>query len=120
MESGTASAMTRPRDQRWRGPGGPGEWRGQDWRGPRGQFMRRMGCFVLLLFLSIFILGGATVRLLFRDQVGDGRAEGPPAHALLLLIPFGLIMWAIIRSLRRTAEPIGAVMDAADRVAEGD
>jgi two-component system, OmpR family, sensor histidine kinase BaeS len=82
--------------------------------------MRRMGCFVILLFLSIFILGGATARLLFRDQVPEGRADGPPAHALLLLIPFGLIMWAIIRSLRRTAEPIGAVMDAADRVAEGD
>jgi len=82
--------------------------------------MRRMGCFVILLFLSIFILGGATVRLLFRDQVGEGQTEGPPAHALLLLIPFALIMWAIVRSLRRTAEPIGSVMEAADRVAEGD
>lgn len=101
-------------------PGGHGP-RGsnRDWRGPRGQFVRRIGCLTVLFFLSIFILGGVTARLMFGDRVA-GNAEGPPAHALLLLIPFGLIMWAIIRSLRRTAEPIGAVMEAADRVADGD
>ena len=79
--------------------------------------MRRVGCLVILLFLSIFILGGVTVRLLFG---GNGGNDGPPPHALFLLIPLGLIGWAIVRSLRGTAEPIGAVMAAADRVADGD
>jgi two-component system sensor histidine kinase BaeS len=79
--------------------------------------MRRMGCLILLFFFSIFILGGVTWRLLLG---GADRDEGPPPHALFLLIPLALIMWLIIRSLRRTAEPIGEVMEAADRVADGD
>ena len=108
--------MTRPRGGDWRGPhagfgGGP-----PDWGGPGGQFMRRVGCLILLFFFAIFILGGVTWRLVF----GGPRNEGPPPHALFLLIPLALIAWAIIRSLRRTAGPIGQMMEAADRVAEGD
>ena len=79
--------------------------------------MRRIGCLVLIFFFSIFLLGGVTWRLLFG---GARRDEGPPVHALWLLIPLALITWAIVRSLRRTAEPIGAVMEAANRVADGD
>jgi two-component system sensor histidine kinase BaeS len=70
-----------------------------------------------LLSFSLFLLGGVTWRILFGGSNDD---KGPPTHALLLLIPLGAIMWMIIRSLRRTAEPIGSVMEAADRVAEGD
>lgn len=88
-----------------------------DWRGPGGQFARRVGCFALLLVFSIFLLGATTMRLAFNQPRGG---DGPPAHALLLLIPLALIMWTIYRSLRVTAEPIGAVMAAAERVADGD
>ena len=88
-----------------------------DWRGRRGQFVRRVGCLFLVVAFSLFLLGGVTWRLLFGRS---GEEQGPPTHALFLLIPLGLIMWMIIRGLRRTAEPIGSVMEAADRVAEGD
>jgi signal transduction histidine kinase len=79
--------------------------------------VRRVGCLFLVVAFSIFLLGGVTWRLLFGRS---GEEQGPPTHALFLLIPLGLIMWMIIRGLRRTAEPIGFVMEAADRVAEGD
>jgi two-component system sensor histidine kinase BaeS len=79
--------------------------------------VRRIGCLVLIFFFSIFLLGGVTWRLLAGGSSSD---EGPPFHALWLLIPLALITWAIVRSLRRTAEPIGAVMEAANRVANGD
>lgn len=88
------------------------------WRGHEGHFVRRVGCFAVLMVISIFLLGGVTAGMVFRSETEAG--EGPPVHALLLLIPFGLIMWAIVRSLGVTAKPIGAVMAAADRVAEGD
>ena len=105
--------MTDGRDRRWSGPPGPNP----EWRGRRGQFVRRVGCLFLVVAFSLFLLGGVTWRLLFGRS---GEEQGPPTHALFLLIPLGLIMWMIIRGLRRTAEPIGSVMEAADRVAEGD
>lgn len=98
---------------------GYGELRG-GWRGPGGQFVRRVGCFAVLLAISIFILGAVTMRVLFGEDIVPSDEQGPPPHALLILIPFGLVMWAIYRSLRITAEPIGSVMAAAERVAEGD
>jgi two-component system sensor histidine kinase BaeS len=100
--------------RRWGGPPGSNP----DWRGRRGQFVRRIGCLFVLLSFSLFLLGGVTWRILFGG--GSSGDHGPPVHALLLLIPLGGIMFMIVRGLRRTAEPIGSVMEAADRVAEGD
>jgi two-component system sensor histidine kinase BaeS len=99
---------------RWGGPRAPNP----EWRGRRGQFVRRIGCLFVLLSLALFLLGGVTWRIMFGG--GSAGDHGPPIHALLLLIPLGGIMFMIIRGLRRTAEPIGSVMEAADRVAEGD
>jgi two-component system sensor histidine kinase BaeS len=99
---------------RWGGPRAPNP----EWRGRRGQFVRRIGCLFVLLSLALFLLGGVTWRITFGG--GSAGDHGPPIHALLLLIPLGGIMFMIIRGLRRTAEPIGSVMEAADRVAEGD
>jgi two-component system sensor histidine kinase BaeS len=82
--------------------------------------MRRVGCLVILVLFSIFILGGVTVHLLFGDRIGGRDDGGPPPQALLLLIPLGLIGWAVWRGVRQTAAPIGDVMGAASWVAEGD
>jgi two-component system, OmpR family, sensor histidine kinase BaeS len=106
--------MSEGQGRRWGGPPGPNP----DWRGRRGQFVRRIGCLFVLLSFSLFLLGGVTWRILFGG--GSNGDHGPPVHALLLLIPLGGIMFMIVRGLRRTAEPIGSVMEAADRVAEGD
>jgi two-component system sensor histidine kinase BaeS len=76
---------------------------------------------IVIILFSIFILGGVTWRLLFGgERVAEGERAGPPPHALLLLIPLALIAWVVLRGLRRTAAPIGDVMDAASRVADGD
>ena len=92
-----------------------------EWRGPSGHFARRLGCLIVIILFSIFILGGVTWRLLFGgERVAEGERAGPPPHALLLLIPLALIAWVVLRGLRRTAAPIGDVMDAASRVADGD
>jgi two-component system sensor histidine kinase BaeS len=109
--------MTSARDREWRGPHGGFGGGPPDWSSPGGQFMRRVGCLILLFFFAIFILGGVTWRLLFG---GADQDKGPPPHALVLLIPLALIAWLIVRSLRRTAGPIGQMMEAADRVADGD
>ncbi len=66
---------------------GYGELRG-GWRGPGGQFVRRVGCFAVLLAISIFILGAVTMRVLFGEDIVPSDEQGPPPHALLILIPF--------------------------------
>ena len=90
------------------------------WRAQRRHFARRIAVLVVFGVVSMFILGGVTARLILGDDFAGGRADGPPAHALLLLIPIGFVTFVIVRGLKRTAAPIGAVMDAADRIADGD
>ncbi len=89
-------------------------------RSPGGPFARRVGWFAFLLFLSIFILGAVTVHFVVGEGGTSETRDGPPAASVLLIVPLGLIMWLIYRSLRVTAEPIGEVMTAAERVADGD
>ena len=83
-----------------------------------GRFVRRLGCLLGLLFIifpaagfviSWFVPGG-------RDRGPDG--SGPPLGFVLIMLVVGAII--ITRVLRRTAQPIGEVMAAADRVAAGD
>jgi hypothetical protein len=82
----------------------------------RGRFFRRIAIGVGVFFLFVFVAGwlGAT----FGGGVHGGRRWGPwfPVFPILLLIGF----LAFGRVVRRTARPIGEVMDAAARVAEGD
>jgi len=90
------------------------------WHGIRGRFFRRMGC--LLLLLSILACGGfATLLWLLRViDVPNGlpHAAGPLRIATLVLVIVGLVLAG--RALRRVATPIGDVMEATERVAEGD
>jgi signal transduction histidine kinase len=81
-------------------------------RGPRGGFLRRVGCFfgaVVGLMVAASLLGA-----LF----APGR-HGPPFGAFGFVIIVLILVWAG-RALHGTAEPIGEVMEAADRVAGGD
>ena len=80
----------------------------------RGRFFRRIAIGVGVFFLFVFVAGwlGAT----FGGGVHGGRRWGPwfPVFPILLLIGF----LAFGRVVRRTARPIGEVMDAAARVAD--
>jgi len=94
------------------------------WRAARGRFFRRMGClFGLFFFLSVaacallFWLVGAALGLV---AVPAGAFPWiQPVGIIALMIGAGVLVFAG-RALRRTAVPIGDMMDAARRVADGD
>ena len=99
-----------PEGEAW--PPGPGHARGM-----RGRFLRRIA-FVA----GGFILFAATVNLifLFAGRPGDhaGEWEGPPIIGIAVMFVIGIFL--ITRFIRRTAMPVGDVMEAAGRLAEGD
>ncbi len=90
------------------------------WHGERKRFLRRIWRLIGAMFF-LFFLGG-----LFANWLAPGGAShwdegGPPGPVRLLgVIAIGAIAFAVIRAVRRTAAPIGDVMEAADRVARGD
>jgi signal transduction histidine kinase len=87
----------------------------------RRSFLRRLGCLFGLLILVLF-LANTLLYWLVPGHPGRQDGDGGPGA------PFGffgvvilLIVFVVVgRALRRTAAPIGDVMDAADRVAAGD
>ena len=93
------------------------------WRKMRGRFSRRLGClmglFSLLAVGLFFIVMGLLVKGL--DLVQTPR----PFH---WLVPAGIALFVLAlaflvlagRSLRRYSAPLGDLLDAADRIAEGD
>ena len=93
--------------------------KGEGW-GSRGKFLRRL----------LLVLGGL---MLFAFSIGYGMgqyaergAQAPPGHesggppGFLFLLFIGLLLFFGHRFGRRTAGPIGDVMSAAGRVANGD
>lgn len=107
----------------------PSSWPGRDLRPRRPRefvtnrrarawFFRRIafGMFTLLL-ITIFSMSAAAWLI----AGGIGRAGGAAALLLLVLL-FGAAFVAVtvFGGMRRIASPLHAVMDAADRVAEGD
>jgi two-component system OmpR family sensor kinase/two-component system sensor histidine kinase BaeS len=94
------------------------------WRAARGRFFRRMGClFGLFFFLSVavcallFWLIGAALG--FVTVPASAFPWVQPVGFVALVIGAGALVFAG-RALRRTAVPIGDMMDAARRVADGD
>ena len=83
-------------------------------------FLRRVGCFLLFVFVVIPTVGGF-IGWLFNGGGGrrDRGDDGPPFGVFVLLILVVMIVF-VVRAVRRTAAPIGDVMAAADRVAGGD
>jgi len=94
------------------------------WRAARGRFFRRMGClFGLFFFLSVaacavlFWLIGAALGLVVMPAGAFPWIQ--PVGIIALMIGAGVLVFAG-RALRYTAAPIGDMMDAARRVADGD
>ena len=106
-----------PADEPWP-PSGPAG------RKLRGRFFWRVGGLLALLFVfacgGLALLGGLVLNLLGVIQVTPEPAISvrPFGIVAFVLIVFGLLMAG--RALRRAAMPIGDLMEAADRVAEGD
>ncbi len=110
-----------PEDEPWPPPGPPGP---RMWRRMRGRFFWRIGGLVTLFF--IFTIGGCT--LAFWLAASALRLVEIPNGPLLFLRPGSLIalligfvgLFLTAHALRRVAVPIGDLMEAVGRVAEGD
>jgi two-component system sensor histidine kinase BaeS len=91
-----------------------------DWRGMRRLFLRRVLIGLALFFLFVVVVGWIGAAFWHGFGPGPGRPGPRPFFPgpLLLLLVLGFVAFG--RSVRRTARPIGDVMDAASRVANGD
>lgn len=102
----------------WGGPppwAGPGSHQFQGGRA-RARFFRRAGLGAAALFMLAFM---GAISIAARLAVRLGIPEPIFAVAALLLVAVVLI-FLVTKSMRRLVSPLGAVMDAADRVADGD
>ncbi len=82
------------------------------------RFFWRMVAYVVLGGI-VMIAFGITIGVIFSGG-RSGAHGGPDPGALLLLIPLGVIVFFVVRALRRTARPIQQLMGATEKVAQGD
>jgi signal transduction histidine kinase len=87
-------------------------------RRARTWFFRRVAFAAFVLFL-IAIVSMSAAAWLIAPRIGAASAAAP-LTVLLLLFGSVAVMVLVFRSMRRFASPLHAVMDAADRVADGD
>jgi two-component system OmpR family sensor kinase/two-component system sensor histidine kinase BaeS len=83
----------------------------------RRHFVRKAGFFFFLWFALLFAAGALSMGWFFgRGRGGHGFFLPPP------LVAFGIfvVILLVTRGIRRAAAPIGDVMEAADRLADGD
>jgi signal transduction histidine kinase len=85
----------------------------------RRHFARRVGLFLLLFFGLMFAVNALAFGLISRTFDGDKDGGFGPA-SLILSVGLLVVFVAVARAVRRTAAPVGDVMEAADRVASGD
>jgi len=84
----------------------------------RARFFRRIA-FGVLAALGLFAVAAVAAVWLIAGRVGlTGWAS--PVLAMLVLFVAGAALIRMFGAMRRFASPLAAVMDAADRVAEGD
>ena len=83
-------------------------------KGPGRWILHKLGC-LFVGFLGLIVVS-TVLGLLFSGP----RHGGPPFGGPLWLLLVGGGIWWVWRRVRRTAAPIGDVMDAANRVAAGD
>jgi signal transduction histidine kinase len=82
------------------------------WAGMRKHFVRRVAGFIALLVA--FVAGAIALTVVL---VSHTARRGPAALGLVLLVVGAAV---VLRGVRRFARPVADVMEAADRVAEGD
>jgi signal transduction histidine kinase len=86
----------------------------------RRKFMRR-AWLMLGLFLALILLASAVAVALLAGAFGLGeRRDLVLPVAILGLILLFVVVATVFRVVRRTAGPVGEVMEAADRLAVGD
>ena len=110
-----------PENEAWEpgGPRHPGSWRGN-----RARFFRRIGGLIALLFL-VACTGFTLLTWIAADVLGLVSLS---PRELALVVPFaGLVFVAAVfgafrigYALRRTVLPMGDLIEAANRVADGD
>ena len=110
-----------PAEEPWP-PKGPPNLRG--WRGTRHRFFWRFGCMFGLLFSLVVIGGIAVIWMALNVLSGVGLPGGTLAIIralgfLVVLLAFAGMVFAF-RSLRAAAGPIGAMLEASERVAGRD
>ena len=106
---------------RW---GRSGDW--ESWRGGgsrrRGPPGGRVGCFVAAVV--VFIVGIATVATWILagvlGLVGVAGSTGLPGQVLLALLVGALLLVVLGRGARRVSIPVDDLLEAADRLAQGD
>lgn len=89
----------------------------RSWRVMRARFVRRMAIGVLLFF--VFIIFMCAVILSIAASLA-GSLNLSPGVALLLLFVVFVGMSSIARGFRRFAAPVGDMLEASERVAQGD
>ena len=95
--------------------------RAHHWRAGRARFFRRFALIALALTL-LGIYGAVTLVWLAANNLGlvaaPPRTAGPVVLVLAMAALFGALV--IVRGMTRVGTPLREVMDAAERVADGD
>ena len=103
------------------------EWPPKRWRHMRGTpFFRRMGCFFVLFTFFAFTGFLALLRVILAPFIEFHGV--PPLEQPNIVFPFGVAGFFILiitvflaaRSLRRMSRPLDELVDASNKVAEGD
>ncbi len=94
------------------------------WRAMRGRFSRRMGCVRVLVNALAFLIFLAVLGILLNSLGIIHLNINPlwwvlPLGIIILIFGFGSLVWAG-RGLRRISVPLGDLLEAAGRIAEGD
>lgn len=88
----------------------------------RGKFFRRMGCLFALFTIGMCAAVALAASLL-AQFIGGRHLPLKPAESLLIILFWGIIVGLVLvagRGLRRISAPVGDLLEASARVADGD
>lgn len=75
---------------------------------------------VLALIILVLVIAALAVLNHAGNEWAANRDGPPPFAPLVVLVVIGTLIFIIVRRIRRTFRPLGNVIDAADRLAQGD